>query len=82
MPIFEYECRECGDRFERLVLASSPASECPVCRSRDLEQLISSCAMSSETTRGANLSSAHKKVAAGRKERRHEEHKHLHQHFD
>ncbi|MBZ5632038.1 MAG: zinc ribbon domain-containing protein [Acidobacteriia bacterium] len=34
MPIYEYECRQCGHRFEYLVLASSPAAECPAWGSR------------------------------------------------
>jgi len=82
MPLYEYECRQCGRRFECLVLPTSPAAECPSCQNKDLTQLISSFAMSSETTRHANLSSAHKKAAGVRKEREHEDHKHLHEHYD
>ena len=82
MPIYEYECRRCGERFEYLLLNSSPAARCPSCQNTDLEQLISRCAVSSEASREANLSSAHQKAAVARKEKRHEEHKHLHQHFD
>jgi len=43
MPIFEYLCRDCGARFEKLVL--KPATEkvaCPSCGKRKLEQQISS----------------------------------------
>jgi putative FmdB family regulatory protein len=43
MPIFEYRCRDCGTRFEKLVL--KPATDkvaCPACGKRKLEQLISS----------------------------------------
>ena len=82
MPIYEYECRQCGHRFEYLVLPSSPTAECPSCQKKDLKQLISLCAVSSETTTQANLSSAHKKAAGVQKEKEHEEHKHLHEHFD
>jgi putative FmdB family regulatory protein len=82
MPIYEYECRRCGHRFEYLVLHSSPVAECPSCRQTDLEQLISPCAVSSENSRQANLSAAHKKAAAGQKEKQHAEHKHLHDHYD
>lgn len=82
MPIYEYECRECGHRFERLILPTSPAAECPACQKQDLKQLISLSAMSSDSTRQANLSAAHQKAAAGRKEKQHDEHKHLHDHFD
>jgi putative FmdB family regulatory protein len=82
MPIYEYECRQCGHRFEYLVLSSSPAAECPACQKQDLEQLISLCAVSSETTRQANLSAAHSKAAAVRTEKQHEDHRHLHEHYD
>lgn len=82
MPIYEYECRQCGHRFEYLVLASSPAAECPLCRKQDLERLISLSGMSSESTRQANFSSAHKKAAGVRKEKQSEDHIHLHEHFE
>jgi putative FmdB family regulatory protein len=43
MPIFEYLCRDCGTRFEKLVL--KPATDkvsCPSCGKKRLEQQISS----------------------------------------
>ena len=82
MPIYEYECRQCGRRFEYLLLSSSPAAECPSCGRKDLEQMISPCAVSSETSRQANLSAAHKKAGGVRKEKERDSHKHLHQHYD
>jgi putative FmdB family regulatory protein len=82
MPIYEYQCRHCRNRFEYLLLASSPAPECPDCRSQDLEQLISLSSVSSEGTRQANLGAAHQKACAVRKEKQHAEHKRLHDHFD
>jgi putative FmdB family regulatory protein len=82
MPIYEYECRRCGHQFEYLVLSSTPAAACPACKKRDLKQLISLCATSSEATREANLSAAHKTSAAKRKEKQHAEHTSLHNHFE
>jgi putative FmdB family regulatory protein len=41
MPIYEYECRSCGGRFEYLALPATPEPVCPSCQSRDLEQLLS-----------------------------------------
>jgi putative FmdB family regulatory protein len=82
MPIYEYECRQCGHRFEYLLLSTSPAAECPSCRKKDLNQLISLSAMSSETTRDANFSAAHKKASVDRQEKHSEQHEHLHQHFE
>ncbi len=82
MPIFEYQCRHCGHRFEQLVLPKSPAAECPACGKSDLEQMISLVSVSSEQTRKANLAAAKKRGAAIQKERAHEEHKALHAHYD
>jgi putative FmdB family regulatory protein len=82
MPIYEYKCRGCGHQFEYLVLPASPAPECPSCRDRDLEKLISLCAVSSESTSQANLRAARKKAASIQKEKQHEEHKLLHEHHD
>lgn len=40
MPIFEYECKECGSSFELLVLGAS-APTCAKCGSAQLAKLIS-----------------------------------------
>lgn len=82
MPIYEYACRQCGHRFEYLVLPQSPAVACPECQNSDVEQLISAFGVSSESTRQANLSTARKKAQAVHKEKLHEEHKHMHEHYD
>ena len=82
MPIYEYKCRRCGHRFEYLILSSTPAAKCPACNKKDLEQLISLSAVSSESSRQANLSAAHKRAAAVRRDKQHEDHKHLHEHFE
>jgi putative FmdB family regulatory protein len=82
MPIYEYQCRQCGHGFEYLKLASSPAAECPACRSSDLKQLISLSAMSSEGSRAANFTSARNKASGARKEKQSEDHQHLHEHFE
>lgn len=35
MPIYEYECRKCGRRFEKIErFDSSPRKKCPVCAGR------------------------------------------------
>jgi putative FmdB family regulatory protein len=40
MPMYEYECRGCGQRFEYLTRESeSPA--CPACHGADLQKLLS-----------------------------------------
>jgi putative FmdB family regulatory protein len=82
MPIYEYQCKECQQNFEYLLLSTSAAAECPHCKSTDLEQLISACAVSSENTQQANLRAAHRKVAAARGDRLRDQHQHLHEHFE
>jgi hypothetical protein len=44
--------------------------------------LISLSAVSSEGSRQANLAAAHKRAAIARKEKQHEDHQHLHEHFE
>jgi putative FmdB family regulatory protein len=62
MPIYDYQCKSCGEEFELLVLKTTVAA-CPACQSQDLEQLISGFAVSSESSRQANLKAARRKFA-------------------
>jgi putative FmdB family regulatory protein len=82
MPIYEYLCKRCSLQFEYLRLYSSAPATCPVCSSDDLDQLISTYAVRSESTTQANLAAAHRKAAAARGARQHEEHIHHHEHFE
>ena len=41
MPIYEFECEECGERFEELVAASVGSAPCPACGSERTRRLIS-----------------------------------------
>ncbi len=42
MPIFEYRCLACGNKFEQLLLANeSPHLACPVCNSLKIEKVVS-----------------------------------------
>jgi len=46
MPIYEYVCKQCGERFEKLVLrlASQPGERtpvCPYCGSEEVERAVS-----------------------------------------
>ena len=40
MPIFEYKCKKCGFKFEKLVLGKEKI-QCPKCKSTSLEKLFS-----------------------------------------
>ncbi len=46
MPIYEYDCNNCGVFFERLVRSSAHADKiaCPKCNSRKITRRMSVCA--------------------------------------
>ena len=46
MPIFEYRCCSCGEKFEKLVRRTEEAAEagCPACGQRHLDQQYSTFA--------------------------------------
>ena len=42
MPIYEYRCEACGERYEEYLSTSDkPAPACPSCKSPKVERLIS-----------------------------------------
>ena len=45
MPIYEYECRDCGSRFEKIIYGTAEP-HCPSCNSADLSRLLSTFAVS------------------------------------
>ncbi len=57
MPIYEYECRGCGSRFEKIVYGSTQPA-CPSCNSADLERLLSTFAVSSSGGRTTDAPTA------------------------
>jgi len=79
MPIYEYECRECKNRFESLVLDSTPP-ECPECEATDLERLMSLSSVSSDGTRKRNLEDGRQKAQKTQDEKAHADHEAIHHH--
>ena len=65
MPIFDYQCRACGNQFELVVLKSTVIA-CPACAGSDLEQLLSGFAVSSDGSRKANALSARRAAVNSR----------------
>ncbi|HOV85173.1 MAG TPA: zinc ribbon domain-containing protein [Syntrophobacteraceae bacterium] len=53
MPIFEYECCRCCERFERLVFGSDEAVTCPKCESTEVQRLLSVFGFKSGGDKGA-----------------------------
>lgn len=43
MPIYEYKCNKCGEKFEALVrwFHSQKSLKCPNCGDKDIERIIS-----------------------------------------
>jgi len=78
MPIFEYKCRACGNTFEYLVLPTTPAAKCPACKSKKLDQQISLCTVSSDSTRQNALREGRRRNKKIGKEMAHEEHEAFH----
>ncbi len=42
MPIYEYECKACGQRLEKLQkISAAPLTDCPACEAPELSRLVS-----------------------------------------
>jgi putative FmdB family regulatory protein len=81
MPLYEYSCRVCSLTFEALV-RNATTPPCPSCQSPDVERLLSLFAVTSDSTRKANLEAGRRhlrksqidKAVADREEIEHHEH--------
>ncbi len=46
MPLYEYQCKNCGHRFEKIQkFSDEPIRECPQCHKQTVEKLISAPAV-------------------------------------
>lgn len=61
MPIYDFHCRTCGERFEALVRPQDAAPQCPSCQGADLERLLSGFAVSSAEKSAAAALGARKR---------------------
>lgn len=57
MPIYEFECGDCGERFEELMGAEADAPSCPSCGSAQTRRLISPVSPPGRQPRGAAVRS-------------------------
>ena len=46
MPIYEYQCSQCQNEFEKLVLNTSEKIACPKCKSKKVHRVMSAFAFS------------------------------------
>ena len=81
MPLYEFECLDCGQSFETLVRnPNSPI--CPGCQGHNLKRLLSMFSVSSETTRQVNLKTARRQNSKVQRDKAMAEHEALHDHHD
>ena len=73
IPIYEYSCQDCGNRFELFVrkVGETSGAACPSCESTSVERLLSTPAVKSEATHDLAMRAAKKRDAAQGKERMH-----------
>ena len=74
MPIYEYACLDCRHEFEALVRASEEPA-CPACRSRRLERLRSTFAVTTEGGSQAAFRKARRAKQAQTREQEFYEHR-------
>jgi putative FmdB family regulatory protein len=53
MPIYEFECGQCGSRFEELVKSGTSAPACPSCESSRTRRRLSPVSPPGRVPRGA-----------------------------
>jgi putative FmdB family regulatory protein len=58
MPIYEYQCQECGKEFEKLVrsISSTPEVECPHCGGKKVKKALSLFGTKSSSSGGLSAS--------------------------
>lgn len=50
MPIYEFECAACGERFEELSAAGTRTAVCPACETEGAERRLSSFGLTRQPT--------------------------------
>lgn len=80
VPIYEFECGSCGERFEELSSVGTEAATCPVCGIAGAERRLSSFGLTRqptatqrrrmEDTRGTNRDGARQRFQSGLDKRR------------
>jgi putative FmdB family regulatory protein len=75
MPVYEYRCESCGERFEKLVRSihqEPPEVHCPACQGTEVRRLISAPVVHSSGEGGGDAAAeetpAPKPPVFGRKE--------------
>jgi len=53
VPVYEFECEQCGQRFEELVASDAKGIACPACGCSPTRRLLSRLSPASRQPRGA-----------------------------
>jgi putative FmdB family regulatory protein len=67
MPIYEYRCESCGDKFEKLVRRATDVMEagCPSCGEKHLEQQYSTFAARGGSSSDGSFTPAQTRMGEG-----------------
>ena len=65
MPIYEYVCDDCGERYERIVMNKSTAVACPKCESTNKTVQLSVFAAPSNGSKSSNGSASAAPMGGG-----------------
>jgi putative FmdB family regulatory protein len=57
MPVYEFQCEDCGERFEELVSSKATAVACPACGLERARRLLSPVSPPARQPRGAGVRS-------------------------
>ena len=57
MPLFEFKCRGCGTKFEKIVPSSTTKVTCKICESSRVEKLLSVFAVGGSSHSAASMES-------------------------
>jgi len=57
MPMYEYKCQECGQRFEALILSPKDEVHCLKCGSISVERQLSTFAVGSGSSKAGSSAS-------------------------
>ncbi|HHU51664.1 MAG TPA: zinc ribbon domain-containing protein [Firmicutes bacterium] len=58
MPIYEFICRDCGQKFEELCRLGTEQIPCPACHSGETTRLISVCGFAVKSSDGSTCRSS------------------------
>ena len=67
MPIYEFDCQDCGDSFEALVFSFSKINgvTCPECESENIQKKISTFAVKGDTSGSPSINTSAASCAPG-----------------